>query len=106
MKCIFKDFVFYCYIGVWLINNVVILSGVQQSDSVIHIQVSSLGVSAFKFYTLRRFNYPTLLPTAVTTSHITPSGRIHLTVNVCTLLPYFPHLPAPGNHVLLLFLGG
>ena len=33
---------FLFYIGVELINNVVIVSGVQQSDSVIHIHVSIL----------------------------------------------------------------
>ena len=37
---IFLNFLFY--IGVELINNVVIVSGVQQSDSVIHIHVSIL----------------------------------------------------------------
>ena len=35
-KIFFLNFLFY--IGVQLINNVVLVSGVQQSDSVIHIQ--------------------------------------------------------------------
>ena len=35
-------FNFLFYIGVELINNVVLVSGVQQSDSVIHIHVSVL----------------------------------------------------------------
>ena len=37
---LFINFLFY--IGVQLINNVVLVSGVQQSDSVIHIHVSIL----------------------------------------------------------------
>ena len=37
-SCLFKKFLFY--IGAQLINNVVLLSGVQQSDSVIHIHIS------------------------------------------------------------------
>ena len=39
-KIFFLNFLFY--IGVQLINNVVLVSGVQQSDSVIHIHVSIL----------------------------------------------------------------
>ena len=35
----FKIF-FKLFIGVWLINSVVVVSGVQQSDSVIHTHVS------------------------------------------------------------------
>ena len=38
----FNLFNFLFYIGVWQINNVVIISGAQQSDSVIHIRVSIL----------------------------------------------------------------
>lgn len=33
-------FNFRSYIGAWLINNVLLVSGVQYSDSVIHIHVS------------------------------------------------------------------
>ena len=38
----FYIFKFLFYIGEQLINNVVLVSGVQQSDSVIHIHVSIL----------------------------------------------------------------
>ena len=40
MLVIFLNFLFY--IGVYLINNVAIVSGMQQSDSVMHIHVSIL----------------------------------------------------------------
>ena len=39
-KQVFKKYLFY--IGVWSMNNVVIVSGAQQSDSAIHIHVSIL----------------------------------------------------------------
>ena len=41
-KFFFLFFNFLFYIGVELINNVVLVSGVQQSDSVIHVHVSIL----------------------------------------------------------------
>ena len=45
----FFFFNFLFYIGVQLINNVVLVSGVQQSDSVIHIHVSILFQILFPF---------------------------------------------------------
>ena len=44
---IFFNFLFY--IGVELINNVVLVSGIQESDSVIHIHVSLLFQILFPF---------------------------------------------------------
>ena len=44
----FFFFNFLFYIGVQLINNVVLVSGVQQSDSVIHIHVPILFQILFK----------------------------------------------------------
>ena len=45
----FFFFNFLFYIGAQLINNVVLVSGVQQSDSVIHIHVSILFQILFPF---------------------------------------------------------
>ena len=45
----FLFFFFFFYIGVWLINNVVLVSGVQQSDSVIHIVHVSILQILFPF---------------------------------------------------------
>ena len=50
--CFWVSFLFYnflFYIGVWLIYNVVLVSGVQQSHSVIHIHVSILFQILFPF---------------------------------------------------------
>ena len=44
---VFKNFLFY--IGVSLINNVVLVSDVQQSESVIHVYVSILFPILFPF---------------------------------------------------------
>ena len=41
------------YIGVYLINSVMLVSGVQQSDSIIHIHVSSLFQIIFPFRLLQ-----------------------------------------------------
>ena len=46
-------FKFLFYIGVWLIYNVVIGSGVQQSDSVIHIHISTVFQILFPYRLLQ-----------------------------------------------------
>ena len=50
-------FNFLFSIGVWLINNVVIVSNVQQSDSVIHIHVSHLLQILFPFRLLHNIEH-------------------------------------------------
>ena len=52
------------YVGAWLIKNVVLVSGVQQRDSVIYIHVSILFQSLFTFTLLQNVEqhspcYPT-----------------------------------------------
>ena len=54
----FLNFVFY--IGVSLINNVVLVSGVQQSDSVIHTHVSILFQILFPFRLLQNIERSSL----------------------------------------------
>ena len=50
-------FNFLFYIGVWLINNVMIVSRVQQSDSVIHIHVAHLLQILFPFGLLHNIEH-------------------------------------------------
>ena len=45
---------FKCYVGVQLINNVVLVSGVQHSDSVIHIHVSTFS-NSFPIYVITEY---------------------------------------------------
>ena len=54
----FKKFLFY--IGVELINNVVLVSGVQQSDSVMHIYISILFQILFPFRLLQSIEQSSL----------------------------------------------
>ena len=55
---LFKKFLFY--IGVQLINNIVLVSGVQQSDSVIPIQVPLLFQILFPFRLLENIEQSSL----------------------------------------------
>ena len=55
---LFKKNLFY--IGVSLINNIVLVSGVQQSDSVIHIHVSILFQILFPFRLLQNIEQSSL----------------------------------------------
>ena len=48
------------YIGVYLINSVMLVSGVQQSDSIIHIQVSILFQILFPFWLLQNIEQSSL----------------------------------------------
>ena len=55
---IFLNFIFY--IGVWLINSVLLVSGVQQSDSIIHVHVSILFQILFPFRLLHNIEQSSL----------------------------------------------
>ena len=65
----FLNFLFY--IGVELMNNVVLVSGVQHSDSVIHIHVSILFQILFPFRLLRNIEQSSLCYTVGMTSFLT-----------------------------------
>ena len=54
-------FNFHFYIGAQFLNNVVLISGVQQSDSVIHIHLSILFQILFLFRLLHRIEQSSLL---------------------------------------------
>ena len=73
---IFLNFLFY--IGVELINNVVLVSGVQQSDSVTHIHVSVLSQILFPIRLLQSIEQGSLCYT------VGPCGLSILNTAVCT----------------------
>ena len=75
------DFFFFnfpFYIGVQLINNAVLVSGVQQSDSVIHIHVSILFQILFPFRLLQNIEQSSLCCT------VGPCWLSILNIAVCT----------------------
>ena len=72
----FSNFQFY--IELYLINNVVIVSGVQQSDSVIHIHVSILFQILFPFRLLHNTEQSSLCYT------VGPCWLSNLNIAVCT----------------------
>ena len=74
----FFFFNFLFYIGVQLINNVVLVSGVQQSDSVIHIHVSILFQILFPFRLLHNIEQSSLCYT------VGPCWLSMLNIAVCT----------------------
>ena len=80
------DFSFFFYIGVQLIYNVVLVSAVQQSDSVIHIHISILFQIPFPFSLLQSTEQSSLCSTV---------GPCWLSVLhiVCVLIPGFCFIP-------------
>ena len=89
---------FVFYIGVELINNVVLMSGVQQSDSVIHIYVSILFQILFPFRLFQKIERSSLCDT------VDPCWLSILNIAVCTcqsqapILSFPPPLLPTGNH--------
>ena len=42
-SCVFYDYLkFFFFLGVWLIYNIVLVSAVQHSESVMHVHISTL----------------------------------------------------------------
>ena len=82
-KFIFK---FLFYIGVELINNVALVSGVQQSDSLIHTHVSVLFQILFPFSLLQNIVQSSLCST------VGPCWFPILNITVCTRQSQTPHL--------------
>ena len=74
------------YIGVQLINNVVIVSGVQQSDSVIHVHVSIVFQILFPFKLLHDMEQSSLCCT------VGPCWLSILNIAVCTCQSQTPYL--------------
>ena len=79
------------YIGVYLINSVMLVSGVQQSDSIIHIQVSILFQILFPFWLLQNIEQSSLCYS------VGPCWLSILNIVVCTCVSQTPSisLPAP-----------
>ena len=75
-KCLFLNFLFH--IGIELIDNVVIVSGVQQSDSVIHAHVSILFQNLFLFRLSHNIEPSSLCYT------LSPCWLSTLNIAVCT----------------------
>ena len=80
---------FVFYIGVELINNVVLMSGVQQSDSVIHIYVSILFQILFPFRLFQKIERSSLCDT------VDPCWLSILNIAVCTCQSQAPILSFP-----------
>ena len=86
-------FLFYfIFIGVQLIYNVVLVSGVQQSESVIHIHISTLFQILFPYRSLQRIEQSSLCYT------VGPYQLPILYTVVCTVyvnpnLPIYPFSP-------------
>ena len=82
-----------------MINNVVLVSGVQQSDSVIHIHVSILFQVLFLFKLLQSVEQSSLGYT------VGPCWLSILSIEVCTCQSQTPNLSPltlpPGNHKFL-----
>ena len=76
---VFFFFYFLCYIGVELINYVVLVSGVQQSDSVTHMHVSILFQILFPIRLLQNIEQSSLCYT------VGPRwlSVVHITVCTC-----------------------
>ena len=96
-----EQFFCCCYIGVEFINNVVLVSRVQQSDSVIQIHVCILFQILFPFRLLQSIEQSFLCCT------VGPSWLSILNIAVCTCQSQTPNLClpptlAPGNHKFLL----
>ena len=92
------------YIGVYFINNVMLVSVVQQSDSVIHIHISILFQTLFPFKLLHNIKQSSLCFT------VGPCWFSILNTAVCTCVHVDPKLqislsPLPfpsGNHNFIL----
>ena len=88
----FKKIVFY--IGIYLINNVVLVPGIQQSDSVIHIHVSILFQSLSPFRLLQSIEQSSLLYRDTCWISI-------LNTTVCTCQSQTPNVSLPSTFSLL-----
>ena len=88
----FYIFKFLFYIGEQLINNVVLVSGVQQSDSVIHIHVSILFQILFPPRLLQNIEQCSLCYT------VGPCWLSILNIAVCTCQSQTPILSLPPPH--------
>ena len=78
------------YIGVYLINNDVLVTGIQQSDSVIPIQVSILFQILFPFKLLQNIEPSSLCYT------VGPCWLSILNIVVCTSQSQTPNLSLPS----------
>ena len=82
-----------------MIYNVVLVSGAQQSDSVIHMHGSILFQNFFLFWLLESTEQSSLCYT------VGPCSLTVLNIAVCTGQPQTPNLSpplSPGNHKLVL----
>ena len=87
---------FKFYIGVQLINNVVLVSGVEQSDSVIHIHVSNLFQILLPFRFLQNIEQSSLCNT------VSPCRLSILNTAVSTCQSQSPNLSLPPHTHLTL----
>ena len=87
-----------------MINNIVLVSGVQQSDSVIHIHVSILFQILFPFRLLHNIEQGSLCYT------VGPCCLSILNIAVCTCQLQIPNLslplplPPPSNHKFVFYV--
>ena len=89
------------FIGVWLIYNVVLVSAVQQSESVIHIHISTLFQILFPSRSLQSIEQSSLCYTVGSYW----LSILHIVVCLCqsqspSLSPSFP----PGNHKFVFYI--
>ena len=89
-------FFFFC-IGIELINNVVLISGVRQSDSVIHIYVSILFQILFPFSLLQSIEQSSLCYT------VGPCWLSIFNIAVYTCQSHTPNLSLPASNHKFIF---
>ena len=79
------------YIGVWLITNIMLLSGIQQSDSVIYIHVFILFQTPFSFRLLQNIEQSSLCCTVGSRSF----SILNIEIQFHSLCLSLPHHPFP-----------